>query len=150
MRALGIMTGYPRGNHGRPAISCVLLEGSRASATVVASFDLKTPSDEPMSQLQDLAHALSSKLSGIDVEQAVIRLADRSPTANRSLAPRVRLMIEGALALTCRDKNLDVRARNGRELGLDTSMSKATLLKQGEQIDPARPDAAAAAFSALP
>jgi hypothetical protein len=150
VRTLGIATGYPPRNSGRPAVSCVLLEGARDSPTVVDSFDLRTPADEPMDQLQDLARALSSKLSSLDVDAVVIRVADRSPRANQSVAPRRRLLIEGAIALCCRDKTNDVRARSGLELGRDIGMSKADLIALAQTIDAARPDAAAAAVTVLP
>lgn len=149
MKALGIATGYPARNHSRPVVTCVLLEGSRSSPAVLDAFDLKTPADDPMDQLQDLARALASKLSGLEIDTAIIRVADRSPQANQSTTPRMRLLIEGALALTCRDKTPRVRARSGRELGQDTSMSKADLFTLARTIDAGRPDAAAAAVSAL-
>jgi hypothetical protein len=149
MRALGVATGYPAGNHGRPVVACVLLDGSRESPTIVDAFDLKTPADDPMDQLQDLARALSSKLSGLVVDAVVIRVADRAPQANQNLTPRRRLLIEGALALCSRDKTPNVRARSGRELGQDMGMSKSDLLALARTIDAGRPDAAAAAASAL-
>lgn len=149
MKTLGIATGYPAGNHGRPVVTCVLLEGSRSSSVVTEAFELKTPADDPMDQLQDLARALASKLSGLEMDVAIIRVADRSPQANQSATPRRRLLIEGALALTCRDKTPHVLARSGRELGQDTGMSKADLFALARTIDPGRPDAAAAAVSAL-
>jgi hypothetical protein len=102
-----------------------------------------------MDQLQDLARALASKLSGLELDAAIIRVADRTPQANQSLTPRRRLLIEGALALCCRDKTPRVDARSGRELGLDTGMSKADLLALARSIDAKRPDAAAAAVSVL-
>ena len=98
-------------------VTCVLLEGSRSSPAVVDAFDLKTPADDPMDQLQDLARALASKLSGLEIDAAIIRLADRSPQADQTTAPRRRLLIEGALALSCREKTPNVQARSGRELG---------------------------------
>jgi hypothetical protein len=149
MKAFGVATGYPSGNHGRPVVACVLLEGSRSSPTVLDAFDLKTPADEPMDQLQDLARALASKLSGLEIDAAVIRLADRAPQANQSPTPRRRLLIEGALALCCREKIAQVDARTGRELGQDTGMSKAELLALAGTIDASRKDAAAAAVSIL-
>jgi hypothetical protein len=149
MKALGIATGYPPGNYGRPVVTCVLLEGSRSSPTVLDAFDLKTPGDEPMDQLQDLARALASKLSGLEIDAAIIRMADRSPQANQTTTPRRRLLIEGALALSCREKTSNVRARSGRELGQDTGMSKAALFALARTIDAGRPDAAAAAVSVL-
>lgn len=150
MKALGIATGYPPGSRGRPVVACVLLDGPRTSPTVLDAFDLKTPADDPMDQLQDLARALASKLSGLEVDAAIIRVADRAPRANQSLTPRRRLLIEGALALCCRDKTPHVQARSGRELGQDIGMSKADLLALARTIDAERPDAAAAAVSALP
>jgi len=149
MRSLGIATGYPAANRGRPMVACVLLDGSRTSPTVIDGFDLKTPADDPMDQLEDLARALASKLSGVEVDSVVIRVADRSPQANQNQAPRRRLLIEGALALCCRDKTPNVQARSGRELGQDVGMSKADLLALARTIDPRRADAAAAAVSAL-
>lgn len=149
MKALGIATGYPAGSHGRPVVTCVLLEGSRSSPTVVDTFDLKTPADDPMDQLQDLARALASKLSGLEIDAAIIRVADRSPQANQSTTPRRRLLIEGALALSCREKTPHVLARSGRELGQDADMSKADLFALARMIDAGHPDAAAAALSIL-
>ena len=149
MKALGIATGYPAGSHGRPVVTCVLLEGSRSSPAVVDAFDLKTPADDPMDQLQDLARALASKLSGLEIDAAIIRVADRSPQANQTTAPRRRLLIEGALALSCREKTPNVQARSGRELGQDAGLSKAELFALARTIDAGRPDAAAAAVSML-
>ncbi len=149
MKALGIATGYPAGSHGRPVVACVLLEGSRSSPTVLDAFDLKTPADDPMDQLQDLARALASKLSGLEIDAAIVRVADRSPQANQTTTPRRRLLIEGALALSCREKTPNVQARSGRELGQDVGMSKADLFALARTIDAGRPDAAAAAVSVL-
>jgi hypothetical protein len=150
MKALGIATGYPSGNHGRPVVTCVLLEGSRTSPVVLDAFDFKTPADDAMDQLQDLARALASKLSGLEVDAAIIRVADRAPMANQNLTPRRRMLIEGALALCCREKTSRVGARNGKELGDDTGLTKAGVLARGRTIDARRPDAAAAALSVLP
>jgi hypothetical protein len=150
MKALGIATGYPAGNRGRPVAACVLLDGDRTSPAVLDSFDLKTPAEDPMDQLQDLARALASKLSGLEVDAVIINVADRSPQANQSLTPRRRLLIEGALALCCRDKTSNVQARSGRELGQHVGMSKADLLALARTIDAERPNAAAAAISGLP
>jgi hypothetical protein len=150
VKVLGIATGFPPGNHRRPVVACVLLEGSRTAPVVVEAFDIMTPADDPMDQLQDLARALASKLAALEVDAVVIRVADRSPQANQSQAPRRRLLIEGALALSCRDKTPRVRALSGRELGQEVGMTKAELLSLARTVQASRPEATAAALSALP
>jgi hypothetical protein len=149
MKVLGMVTGFPPGSHGRPVVSCVLLEGFRASPTVLDAFELRTPADDLVDQLQDLARALASKISGLEIDAFVIRLADRAPQANQTTAPRRRLLIEGALALRCREQTAQVSARTGRELAMDAGMLKADLIALGRKIDAGRKDAAAAAISAL-
>lgn len=149
MKSLGIAVGYPSAAKGRPVVTCVALVGTRASATVLDVFDLKTSADSPVDQVVDLAKALSSKLSGMDIDALVIRRADRPPVANRAAAPHKRLLIEGAFVLVSREHCDNVAVRDGQELGEALGSNKAAAVAAGKGLDSRRADAAAAALTGL-
>jgi hypothetical protein len=148
MSVIGICVVY---KSGRPTVECVVADGTTDSPELIAGFDLKTDADKVPAQLRALAKALNSKLSGLPVGAAVIRNADVPRTASRKAAPRHRLLIEGALALTCENHTVDsVHLRTGKEIGEALGVGKDDSLKRGKQLDSSRIDAAAAAISGLP
>src|SRR4051794_37766313 len=99
-----------------PVVSCVLLDGSRDEPTCAESFDLKTASVDVISQLEDLAKQLSSKIAAFDLDAVVIRVADFAPVASRSSAARHRLLVEGALCFVARGKVSHVEVRTGKDI----------------------------------
>ncbi|SRR6266511_971190 len=134
----------------RPRVSCVLLDGTRDAPIHVGAFDLTTASGDVIGQLDDLGKQLSSKVSGLNLAAVVIRLADFTPVANRAEGPRHRLLVEGALAFSCRSRISEVLVRTGREVGQALGVSKDVADSTGRTLDAKRADAAAAALSALP
>ena len=150
MSVLGICVA-PSGYKGRPVVSAVLLDGTRASPVVLTAFDLRTAEVAAPEQIAALAKALASKATGLTFDAAVIRIADAPPTANRRAAATLRQHIEGALVFVLRQQlDRSVILRTGRDFGIATSTSKAAVETQGKQVDGQRPQAAAAALSELP
>lgn len=148
MKSLGICVQVKA---GKATVTCVLVEGSRSDPRCSDGFDLKTDAIRVPGQLKDLAWALSSKLGGMQVDTAVIRLADVAPTGSRKAGPRTRLLIEGALAFVCETKELnEVHLRTGKEIGESLDTSKELSEQAGKQLDSKRPEAGAAALSGLP
>lgn len=148
MRVIGICVAY---RSGRPTVECVVASGTTDSPTLVDGFVLKTDEEEVPAQLRSLAKSLNSKLAGLPVDVAVIRNADVPRAASRRAAPRHRLLIEGALALTCEHHAVDsVHLLTGKEVGEALGVRKEDSIKLGEQLDPDRAEAAAAAIALLP
>jgi hypothetical protein len=128
----------------------VVANGTASNPSLVDAFDLKTDSPRVPGQLKDLARAFSSKLSGMPIDVVVIKLADVSPAGSRKAAPRHRLLIEGALALTCEQKVPDhVFLRTGKEIGEALGVSKKESQESGKALHGKRIDAATAALSGL-
>lgn len=150
MVVLGLSTRFL--NPGsKPVVSCVALSGTRESPQQVAGYELKTSASEIVAQIEDLCRKLSSELSSLKPDSAVIRVADAAPLANRKNGPRYRLMIEGALAYVCREHKLTpVVYHTGKECGDALSSNKAGAVSLGRDIDPKRAEAAAAALCGLP
>ena len=142
--------GFPSAARGRAVVSCVLADGTRSTPKLIESFDLKTSADAVVDQLEDLAKALSSKIAGLSLDGAVVRTADFAPVASRRAAAAQRLLIEGALLLVCRSRLANVNARNGKEVGEALAIAKKDVIARGRSLDARRPDAVAAALSALP
>lgn len=148
MRVIGICVVY---RSSRPTVECVVASGTTDSPTLVDGFEFKTDAEKVPAQLRSLAKSLNSKLAGLPVDVAVIRNADVPRTPSRKAAPRHRLLIEGALALTCEHHTVDnVYLLTGKEVGEALGVSKEDSIKLGKQLDPSRGDAAAAAISMLP
>ncbi|WP_125592393.1 hypothetical protein [Amycolatopsis balhimycina] len=134
-----------------PTVSCVLVSGDRDNPSVVDSYVLKTSADGQADRLVHLAQNLRSKISGLEIEHAVIRVADVSPKGNRSAAPRNRLLIEGALMLVCREQvHGSVCARTGKEVGEVLGVPKVEAVATGKRLVAKHAEAAAAAISGLP
>ena len=131
-------------------MSGVVLSGSRESPVVEHQFDVKAGTDGVPEQINDLVRALRSRIAGLGVERCVVRIADFSRTPNNKLAPRYRLMIEGALVFACRDQGVvHIQILPGKEVGAALSCSKEDALARGEQVDSKRREAASAAMAAL-
>jgi hypothetical protein len=148
MQAIGICVRYQA---NQPTVNCVVLAGTIDEPALIKSFDLKTDAERIPAQLRALAKALNSQLTGMQVDVAVIRIADVGPIGNREAARRNRLLIEGALALTCEQNTADrVHLRNGKEIGESLGVTKEASCTAGKKVDSKRFDAAAAALSGLP
>lgn len=114
-------------------------------------FDLKTDADGVVAQLEYLSRALSSNLSSRHIDAAVVRTADIPPAGTRKAGPRNRLLIEGALLLTCQQKvPSEAYIRSGRDIGDVLGTTKDDALNRGKALDARRREAAAAALSQLP
>lgn len=147
MLSLGICLAYQA---KAPILTCVALTGTRSTAALEHAFDLKTSSDTPVEQLDDLARQVRSQLNSITPDRVVIRIADTSRTPNNSKAPRTRLMIEGAVAFAAREFVAgEVFFRSGKETGQALALSKDSAVTRGAEFDEKRKDAAAAALSGL-
>lgn len=134
-----------------PTVSCVLVSGDQANPLVADSYILRTDAVGQAEQLVHLAQNLRSKISELEIHDAVIRVADISPQGNRKAAPRTRLMIEGALMLVCRERVTgSVCARTGKEVGEVLGVPKAEAVESGKRLVPQHADAAIAAVSGLP
>jgi hypothetical protein len=148
MRTVGLCVSI---QNSKPSVACVVTDGTQGQPNLVTSFDLKTDASSLPGQIDDLAKALSSKIGALEVDVAVVRLADISPTGTRKAGPRIRLLIEGALTLVCeRHTTSSVKLRTGKEVGEAMGISKAEALTAGQQLDSKRADASAAALSGLP
>lgn len=147
MLSLGICVAYQA---KAPILTCVALSGTRSTAILEHAFDLKTSSDTPVEQLDDLAKQVRSQLSSMTPDRVVIRIADTSKIPNKSKAPRTRLMIEGAIAFAAREFVAgDIFFRSGKEAGQALALSKESAVARGAELDDKRKDAAAAALSGL-
>lgn len=150
MVVLGLSTRFVKPG-SKPTVSCVALEGARGASKQIAGYELKTSATDIVAQIEDLCRKLSSELSSLKPDSAVIRVADTAPSASRKNGPRYRLMIEGALAYVCREhKVAKVVYRTGKECGEALSLNKSEALALGQSVDPKRAEAATAALCGLP
>jgi hypothetical protein len=149
MVVLGLVTRFAK--PGKPTLSCVVLDGSREAPAYTTGFDLMTSETEIIAQIEDLARKLSSELSSLNPDSAVIRVADVPPRPSRKSGPRHRLMIEGALAYMCRvHKVAEVTFRSGKDCGTALGVNKDMAMVLGHDIGSTYWEAAAAALSGLP
>lgn len=122
---------------------------TRTDPRLSESFDLKTSADVNIDQLQDLAKALGSKISALDLDGIVVRTADFAPVPSRRTATSTRLLIEGAILLVSRNKIANVQSYSGKVIGEILGVPKRDLAGIGRELDTKRPDAVVAAIALL-
>jgi hypothetical protein len=102
--ALGLSVDFPKAM--RPVVRAVLLSDplgvtqtpTLADITVVDEFELTSPEEDWAKLARDYGQAASGRISSLRPEAVVIRRADRPQRPNNYDGPRLRLVIDGALA----------------------------------------------------
>lgn len=121
-----------------------------ARAKVTDSFN---PSFEPVTEAQQLreAHkAVRSRVEALRPDAVIIRRADWSAQASRQEGPRLRLLVEGAIAAAAHDVEPNTHVRTGKDCGTAHGTDKATLDSAAQGIQGGRyREATAAALSGL-
>ena len=101
-----------------------MLDGSSGPTIEIA--EVFTSDDVDLAtQLHDMAEALRSRLDGLRVERVVVRRADRPPRASNTEGPRLRLLMEGAVASAARSVVVDTRVGTGKDTGAWYGSNKA-------------------------
>lgn len=122
MRVAGISVDVP--SRGRPTTRLVVLDGS--SGVTIETAETFTSDDVDLAtQLHDMAEALRSRLHGLQVVRAVVRRADRPPRASNTEGPRLRLLMEGAVASAARSVVVYTRVGTGKDTGAWYGSNKA-------------------------
>jgi hypothetical protein len=150
MRVVGVSV-YLR-TKGRPAARAAVLDGSWSAPVVHQKFELTSVHTDLATALADLSQSFDSHLSGLAADQVVIRRADFQKAAGATEGPKVRLMVEGALAAVAKRQVDVVSVQTGKDLGVQSPMGKKAALdsRAAEISDSDFAQAVAAALVPLP
>lgn len=140
----------PSGTVGKTSASVVIASGTRTAPVREDSFTIKTPATENSEKVVDLARAISSKLTGIEFTDIVIRTADYN--ANRgSSGGSLGAHCEGAIVTLLRQRiDRPVVMLTGRLIASGLGMSKVEAEAAGKDLAPGHAKSGAAALLALP
>jgi hypothetical protein len=122
VRVAGIAVDVP--TSGRPAARLVVATDAGGSAAIELATDFTGDDVDLPVQLHDSAEALRSRLKGLEVDRVVIRRADYSPASNKE-GPKLRLLMEGALASAACSVVPDTRLGTGKDTGTWFGSNKA-------------------------
>lgn len=147
MRSAGVVVSIAS---KRPAALVVVLDGDHLNQTLVEKIRLTTIEPNAAAQAHDLASNLRNRLKGLAVERVIVRRADFPPRASNKEGPRLRLLMEGALAFASMDQVKSTSLLVGKDLAALTDLSKADLdAFAAEKFDAEFAQAAAAAIAAM-
>lgn len=158
MLALGLSVDFPKPM--RPAVRVVLLSDSLgvtqtptlADITVVDEFELTSAEEDWAKLARDYGQAASGRISSLQPGAIIIRRADRPQRPNNKDGPRVRLVIEGALAAAAYQHVANTHLLTGAACAsaYDKSNKNALDMAAGGLVSKAvRMEAASAALTAL-
>ena len=85
----------------RPAVRLVVVDDASGSAVVEKVEEITSADVDTVEQLFQAARAVESRITGLNVERVVVRQAD-AMYASRAAGPRLRLIVEGAVAFAAR------------------------------------------------
>jgi hypothetical protein len=125
VRVAGIAVDIP--TRGRPVARFVVVDDASGSATIGGVADFTSDDTDLATQAHDIAQAVRSRLRGVGANRVVVRRADRPPRASNTEGPRIRLVIEGAIASAAKGTVTDTSISTGRELGTRFGSSKSAL-----------------------
>lgn len=158
MLALGLSVDFPKTM--RPVVHAVLLSDpynatpipTLADITVAAEFDLTSAEEDWAKLASDYFQATSGRISTLRPAAVIIRRADMPKRPNNYDGPRLRLVIEGALAAAAYQHVTNTRLRTGVACANAYNKSdKSTLDAHGKGLvqKATRFEAAGAALSGL-
>lgn len=153
MRAAGLAVDIP--SSGRPSTRLVVLDDASGSPTIDTHETFPSRKTDLATQLHDAAEVIRSRLQGLAVDRVVVRRADRPPRANNNEGPRVRLLIEGAIASAARSVEVETHIGTGKDTGVWFGSSKAGVdqasltLLQAQGINSTFVEATSAALAAM-
>ena len=147
MRTLGI-TIDPAG--GSPRLLGVIVSGTAANPVLEDEFELRTSSSEASEQVADLARLLQAKLSGVEFDEAAIRVAGTSPVPSRLKAKFSRAHAEGAALFVLREHiKRPIRVGDPKSFAAGIGEPKDALVARAKSLSKGKADAAVAAIAAL-
>lgn len=132
MRIAGIAVDIP--SSGRPAARLVVIDNATGSPVVEVVEDFTSDDVALPVQLHDAAEALGSRLTGLGVDRAIIRRADRPPRATNAEGPKLRLLMEGALTSAAQSVVVDTRIGTGKDTGTWFGANKATVDSESDRL----------------
>jgi hypothetical protein len=131
MRALGIAVEMkPKDLRLR----AVLVDDANGQPAVETSFERSGLGADLASSLRDTAKAMATKVKTLAPDAVVIRRADNSPRASRLDAPKIRLLMEGAVTAAVCAECASTFVVTGAELAAWTSLDKKVLDAQGKAL----------------
>ncbi|MFF2389383.1 hypothetical protein [Agromyces sp. NPDC058104] len=149
MRVLGLAVDYNK----RPTLRAVLLDRSEADQSIHLETKFEVPAsdgDDLATQLNELATAISARVSSLKPDAVILRRADRPARPSNQDGPRFRLMAEGAVVSAVRAIVQDTFVRNGKECGQAFGADKAGVdAAAAKHVTAAMVPACAAALSGL-
>ncbi len=135
---------------GKPRASVVIIDGPFTAPTVIEVFDLTTTETDTAGQAQDLSANLRNRLRGTTPDRVLVRRADFPPRPSNKEGPRLRLIIEGAIAAAAKEIVTYTVLLTGRDAAARTSMTKDDLNGLAATlVGPKERQAGAAALAAL-
>lgn len=102
----------------------VVLDDSSGSPVVESNFEITNDEADLSTRLYDMAENIRTKVDTLEPERVAIRRADFPPAGNRREAPKVRLLVEGALTSAARSKCVETYLGTGRDFGTWCSSDK--------------------------
>lgn len=122
----------------------------RQAVTVENSFEVKADEDDLAVRLGDVAKSLSGRVRSIEPDGVVIRRADRPQRPSNQEGPRLRLLVEGAVAAAVHEVVRKTVIRNGKDCGAEFGTSKDKLDEEAQAVLGGKyREATAAALSGL-
>lgn len=97
------------------------------SITVEASFEIKSDQVELGVQLGEMAESISGRVRSLKPDLVVVRRADRPMKPSNKEGPRIRLLVEGAIAGAAYQVVHATVIRSGKDCGAAYGKDKAGL-----------------------
>jgi hypothetical protein len=117
----------------RPAVRLVVVDDGSGSVVVEKVEEITSADVDTVEQLFQAARAIESRITGLNVERVVVRQAD-AMYASRAAGPRLRLIVEGAVAFAARAAVTETRLGAGKDLGHWCGSSKAAVDRDGAAL----------------
>ena len=115
MRVAGLCVELP--TRARPLVRLVVIDDVSGTPAIVACEPYPGQDADLATQLHNAAEAVRSRLTAFGVDRVVLRRADRPPRPTNEDGPRVRLLVEGAVASAARSVVFDTRIGTGKDTG---------------------------------
>lgn len=151
MKCLGIAVAMKT----RPTLRLVLLEGQVCDAedldvSVHSEFEIPLEDRELAAQLGEAAKSVRGRVRSLGPGSVVVRRADVPTRPSNLAAPRIRLLIEGAIVSAAYSELLATALLSGKECGKAFGTDKAALDQlAGTIVATKYKEAAAAALAGL-
>ena len=105
----------------------VVVDDRSGSPAVTDRFEITNDDGDLPTRLYDMAEAIRTRVDSLEPDAVAIRRADFPPTGSRQEAPKVRLLVEGALASGARSRCKSTYLGTGRDIGTWCGADKSSV-----------------------